>query len=94
MPTYEYACSRCGCRFDVRQSFNEPPKASCPKCKSPARRVFQPVPIVFKGSGFYCTDNGKSGTINSPKAKSEKSEKTDALPKPKTETASTTTDSK
>lgn len=78
MPTYEYACSRCGYRFDVRQGFHEAPRATCPECKSPARRVFQPVPIFFKGSGFYCTDHGKSSTVNSAKPKDEAKEKVEA----------------
>ncbi|MBI2907579.1 MAG: hypothetical protein HYX92_08000 [Chloroflexi bacterium] len=82
MPTYEYACGRCHHRFDVRQGFHDEPLATCPKCKSAARRVFQPVPIVFKGSGFYCTDHGKSGMVGSTKHKEveEFKEKVDSTP--------------
>lgn len=61
MPVYEYECKNCACRFDVRQSFSDSPVASCPRCQGRARRVFVPVPIIFKGSGFYVTDHRSDG---------------------------------
>ena len=61
MPTYQYACQSCDFEFELRQSFTDESVASCPKCKNGARRVFCPVPIIFKGPGFYVTDNAKSG---------------------------------
>ncbi len=61
MPVYEYECEICSCRFDLRQSFSDSPVASCPRCQSRARRVFVPVPVIFKGSGFYVTDHRKDG---------------------------------
>ena len=56
MPLYEYRCSACAHRFEVRQGFNDPPLASCPQCQGAAQRVIQPVGIVFKGSGWHSTD--------------------------------------
>ncbi len=70
MPIYEYRCSSCGHRFDVRQSFSDDPSTVCPQCQAAAQRVLQPVGIVFKGSGWHVTDyrssrasgsNGASG---------------------------------
>lgn len=61
MPTYQYACEHCGHRFDVRQRFSDEPLTVCPVCNSPIHRVISPVGIIFKGSGFYVTDN-KNGS--------------------------------
>ena len=60
MPIYEYECNLCHCRFERKQRFDEEPIAMCPKCQGKARRVIHSVPIIFKGSGFYTTDNRKS----------------------------------
>ena len=60
MPTYEYECEKCKIRFEKKQSFQDDPIAICPECKGKVRRVFQPAPIIFKGSGFYVTDSRKS----------------------------------
>ena len=57
MPVYEYKCSRCDCRFELRQSINDTNGARCPDCGQEAHRLFIPVPIIFKGSGFYVTDS-------------------------------------
>ena len=57
MPTYEYACSSCGHRFDVRQSFTEAPLTDCPQCGATVRRVLFPAGVIFKGSGWYKTDS-------------------------------------
>ena len=59
MPVYEYECSNCSCRFELKQKFSDSPVATCPECKASARRVFSPVPIIFKGSGFYVTEYPK-----------------------------------
>jgi putative FmdB family regulatory protein len=56
MPTYEYQCKACDLKFEVKRGFSESPGASCPECQSQAQRIFSPVPIVFKGLGFYVTD--------------------------------------
>jgi putative FmdB family regulatory protein len=64
MPIYTYRCENCGVQFDRRQHFSDPPLSCCPECKKKSlRKVYTPVGIVFKGSGFYATDHrSPSGT--------------------------------
>jgi putative FmdB family regulatory protein len=57
MPTYEYACTECGDRTEVVQSISDPPLTTCTVCGGTLRKIFSPVGIVFKGSGFYRTDS-------------------------------------
>jgi len=57
MPIYEYECKSCSLRFELKRRFGENSGASCPQCQGEARRIFSPVPIFFKGPGFYITDN-------------------------------------
>jgi putative FmdB family regulatory protein len=57
VPTYTYKCDSCEREFDLRQSFKDKPVAACPVCGHDSRRIFCPVPIVFKGPGFYTTDS-------------------------------------
>jgi putative FmdB family regulatory protein len=58
MPIYTYRCENCGVQFERQQSFSEAPLTRCPECsKKTLRKVYQPVGIVFKGSGFYATDH-------------------------------------
>ena len=58
MPIYTYHCENCGVQFDKQQSFSDQPLTRCPDCgKKALRKVYQPVGIVFKGSGFYATDH-------------------------------------
>jgi putative FmdB family regulatory protein len=66
MPIYQYVCSKCNTNFELRQSFNDESVASCPKCKCDARRLFVPVPIIFKGSGFYVTDSKTTSEAQLP----------------------------
>ncbi len=71
MPTYEYACTSCGHRFEAVQSFSDPALTACPVCRGSLRKVFGNVGIVLKGSGFYKTDSRKTGSNGSgPKTKS------------------------
>lgn len=65
MPTYEYACSTCGHRFDVRQSFSDAPINDCPQCGASVRRVLYPAGVIFKGSGWYATDSRKGSASHS-----------------------------
>lgn len=65
MPIYEYECPSCKDIFEKKQSFDDVPSAKCPKCLKKAKRVFRPVPIIFKGSGFYVTDHNKSSSTSS-----------------------------
>ncbi len=64
MPIYEYGCPVCGHRFELRQGFNDPAEATCPKCLVEARRLIQPVGIVFKGSGWHITDNRRASSAS------------------------------
>jgi len=58
MPIYTYRCESCGVQFERNQRFSDPPLSWCPECgKKSLRKVYTPVGIVFKGSGFYSTDN-------------------------------------
>lgn len=61
MPTYEYRCVSCGQHVEVVQSFSDDPLTECGLCGGPLRKVFAPVGIVFKGSGFYRTDSRSTG---------------------------------
>jgi putative FmdB family regulatory protein len=66
MPIYAYECRNCGVRFDRRQSFDDDPITVCPECEGEVHRLIQPAGIVFKGSGFYVTDNrGSKSTLSS-----------------------------
>jgi putative FmdB family regulatory protein len=57
VPTYQYACTDCGDRSEVVQRFTDDPLTVCSACGGKLRKVFSPVGIVFKGSGFYRTDS-------------------------------------
>ena len=57
MPTYQYACTECDERLEVRQSFTDDALTVCPACEGRLRKVFNAVGVVFKGSGFYKTDS-------------------------------------
>jgi|SRR5215211_1239231 len=58
MPIYEYRCER-GHTFEAMQRMTDDPLVSCSTCEAPVQRVFHPVAVHFKGSGFYNTDYGK-----------------------------------
>lgn len=60
MPIYEYKCVACEARIEKKQRFDEEPLSICPECGERLRRVLHPAPIVFQGSGWYCTDNKSS----------------------------------
>jgi putative FmdB family regulatory protein len=58
MPIYTYRCEECGVQFERTQKFSDAALTRCPECgKKSLRKVYTPVGIVFKGSGFYSTDN-------------------------------------
>jgi putative FmdB family regulatory protein len=60
VPTYQYACTDCADRLEVVQKFTDDSLTVCPACGGKLRKVFSPVGIVFKGSGFYRTDSRSS----------------------------------
>ena len=70
MPTYQYTCTECGEPLETVQKFSDEPLTLCPACGGRLRKVFSPVGIVFKGSGFYRTDSRKSATAAAPAASS------------------------
>ena len=73
MPTYSYACTECGNRFDVVQAFTDDALTTCEQCSGRLRKLFNSVGVVFKGSGFYRTDSreaAKSSTNGSAKTSS------------------------
>jgi putative FmdB family regulatory protein len=57
VPTYQYACTACGHRFEAVQSFTDASLTECPECSGKLRKLFSAVGVVFKGSGFYRTDS-------------------------------------
>ena len=58
MPVYTYRCENCGIQFDQTQKFSDSLLTRCPECgKKSLKKVYTPVGIVFKGSGFYATDH-------------------------------------
>ena len=76
MPTYEYACTSCGHRFETVQSFSDAALTACPACGGPLRKVFGNVGIVLKGSGFYKTDSRSSSRHTGPAKESKETEST------------------
>jgi putative FmdB family regulatory protein len=69
MPIYTYRCENCGVQLEKQQSFDDQPLVRCPDCgKKALKKVFQPVGIVFKGSGFYSTDHHSPSGQSKPKA--------------------------
>jgi putative FmdB family regulatory protein len=60
VPTYSYACTECGDRFDAVQAFSDAALSTCSKCSGRLRKLFGNVGVVFKGSGFYRTDSRES----------------------------------
>ena len=83
MPIYIYRCENCGIQFERRQKFSDAPLTRCPECSKKAlRKVYQPVGIVYKGSGFYSTDNrSPSGAGRTP----DSHKPSEGESKPKTE---------
>jgi putative FmdB family regulatory protein len=60
MPEYPYKCLKCGTRFSIIRSVREDWEPHCPKCSDlNTQRVFIPIGVVYKGGGFYQTDNRK-----------------------------------
>ena len=75
MPTYQYTCTECGEPVEAVQKFSDEPLTVCSACGGRLRKVFSPVGIVFKGSGFYRTDSRKNSTstVSADKSSSESS---------------------
>ncbi len=94
MPIYEYRCEN-GHLFEVMQKITDDPVTACEECGSPVQRVFHPVAVHFKGSGFYNTDYGTSKRKREmEKSASEGADKHDAKQKEKRDSSSGSKDSK
>jgi len=61
MPTYQYRCADCSHDLEVVQKFSDAALTECPECAGTLRKVFSAVGVVFKGPGFYATDNRTKG---------------------------------
>jgi putative FmdB family regulatory protein len=77
MPLFEYQCQKCGVRFERLQRKSDPMVVKCPECKGPVRRLIQPPGIIFKGSGFYVTDNRRSN-VGSRRSEAKTSTESDS----------------
>ena len=77
MPVNQYECDACGVRFELHRHFGDPHPTACPDGHTSIHRVFSPPTIIFKGSGFYVTDNGRNGRMSQRRSKDQepKSEK-------------------
>ncbi|GAA4782355.1 FmdB family zinc ribbon protein [Microbacterium gilvum] len=64
MPTYAYACTSCGHRFDAVQSFSEPSLTECPECGGTVRKQYGSIGVTFNGSGFYRTDSRNTASTS------------------------------
>jgi putative FmdB family regulatory protein len=83
MPIYAYRCESCGVQFERHQSFTDAPLKRCPECnKNSLRKVIGPVGVVFKGSGFYSTDNRSTSGLATPKTEEGSKEKSESKASP------------
>ncbi|HET7725103.1 MAG TPA: FmdB family zinc ribbon protein [Propionibacteriaceae bacterium] len=90
MPTYQYRCVDCGSELETVQKFSDPALTECPECDGTLRKVYSAVGVVFKGSGFYATDNRTKGKTAAATASSGSSEKPAAEKSTTSETSSST----
>ena len=90
MPVYTYRCNSCGTQFEKHQPFHDAPLKNCPKCRKKAlQKVITPSKVIFKGSGFYATDNkapsrdkSSSGDKSPSGEKSSSGDKSSSADKP------------
>jgi putative FmdB family regulatory protein len=75
LPIYEYRCAKCSFQFEVRRSFGKNSSAPCPRCHGEGHLVFSPVPVIFKGPGFYTTDNREREKNSSKEGKAKEESK-------------------
>ena len=93
MPIYEYRC-RNGHNFEVLQSMSDDPVTKCEVCEAPVERVFHPVAVHFKGSGFYSTDYGRTrGGGGSSDSGSKDESKKDTTASKSSDSSATSSDS-
>jgi putative FmdB family regulatory protein len=82
VPTYQYTCTDCGEPVEAVQKFTDEPLSVCAACGGRLRKVFSPVGIVFKGSGFYRTDSRNGSVPAASDAKKDKQDKQSSESKP------------
>lgn len=75
MPIYTYRCKNCDHEFEIRQRMTDDPLRDCPVCQGEIRRVVNTVGVVFKGKGFYVTDNRSGSSAALPGSSGGKEEK-------------------
>lgn len=79
MPTYDYECKGCGHIFEYFQNMSDDPLSECPKCGSEVKRLIGGgLGVIFKGSGFYVTDNKKSSSNSASSGEAGTSKKSDS----------------
>lgn len=97
MPTYQYRCVDCGSELEVVQKFTDASLTECPECDGSLRKVYSAVGVVFKGSGFYATDNRTKGkaaaAASSGGEKPSSAEKSSTEKSSSSEKSSSTSDS-
>jgi putative FmdB family regulatory protein len=92
MPIYEYRCER-GHTFEVMQRMTDDPLTVCEEHGAPVQRVFHPVAVHFKGSGFYNTDYGKKKSGAGSEGKGDSGDSSDSSKKSESSSSSSTKDS-
>jgi putative FmdB family regulatory protein len=94
MPVYTYRCSNCGVQFEKQQSFSDQSLLRCPECGRRAlKKIYLPVGIVFKGSGFYATDHHSPSGQMAKKAEAKTDEKKESQASASTDEGKTGTGS-
>jgi len=78
VPTYQYTCTDCGEPVEAVQKFTDAALTVCAACGGRLRKVFSPVGIVFKGSGFYRTDSRNGSSATAPAAKDKEKASSDS----------------
>ncbi len=90
MPTYDYICEKCGDRFEHFQKMSSEPLSVCSKCGGHLKRLIgSGVGIIFKGSGFYCTDYRPKGAASASASEGKPSTESKPSSETKSETAAT-----
>ena len=91
VPTYSYACTECGHRFDAVQAFTDAALTTCSQCNGRLRKLFGNVGVVFKGSGFYRTDSREAAKSTSNGSSSSSSNGSESSSSSSSEKSSSTT---
>jgi putative FmdB family regulatory protein len=95
VPTYQYVCTECGGQLEAVQKFTDDPLTVHEACGGRLRKVFSPVGIVFKGSGFYRTDsrNGSSAPAQASSSSSAAGSSPDSSSSPSPSSSSSSSSS-